>query len=225
MANNNQVYIRYRNEIKQAKTFKHVILPFCPKICSSKIYSWGREAPSNSSESQAVSADICPHLSSYSLASILPSTSTDFSLTESVSPHNSAMINTINNNSETDSTATFESEETEPDIGYQNPNELLREWALEFQATHRSIDGLLKVLTIIGVKGLPKDCRTLLKTPRQVQIVQISGGQYWHNGFKEISEIMNLNETECVNKVSLNVNMDGLPIGRSSKSEFWPILC
>lgn len=47
---------------------------------------------------------------------------------------------------------------------------------------------------------------------------------YWHNGLKFCLEKI-FSEISYSISISLNLNMDGLPIFKSSKSEFWPILC
>lgn len=76
--------------------------------------------------------------------------------------------------------------------------------------------------------NLPGDARALLKTPRCVRDRAIGGGRYHHFGLerslrhacqgKEFLEDVNVNE------LSLQVNIDGLPIFKSSSNTFWPIL-
>lgn len=51
----------------------------------------------------------------------------------------------------------------------------LRNWAVKHSITHVAINDLLTVLNPICVE-LPKDARTLLKTPRNVSILEIAGG-------------------------------------------------
>lgn len=99
----------------------------------------------------------------------------------------------------------------------------LRSWALEFHLTHRAISKLLKILICCGMRFLPKDSRTLLSTPRSINIENRAGGQYWHNGIKKgLSTIFSeLNENLTI---KMNFNVDGLPLFKSSPVEFWPIL-
>lgn len=57
-------------------------------------------------------------------------------------------------------------------------------------------------------------------------MINIGNGKYWKNNdfqlcLKNTLEKLNFNEEV----ISLNVNIDGLPIYKSSKAEFWPILC
>lgn len=102
---------------------------------------------------------------------------------------------------------------------------ILREWALKFLITHRAINELLEGLSIIGIPDLPKDSRTLLQTPRRVEIIKIGDGEYWHNGLTEVLTGVLNNLKKTPTEIALNFNMDGLPISRSSRDEFWPILC
>lgn len=46
---------------------------------------------------------------------------------------------------------------------------------------------------------------------------------YWHNGLQRVlvNFFQNLEESK---EILINVNMDGLPISKSGKDEFWPIL-
>lgn len=72
---------------------------------------------------------------------------------------------------------------------------------------------------------LPTDPRTILATPRNVNIKEIEGGEYWHNGIaNSVIKILN-SWDEAPDEISLNINFDGSPIFKSSKHEFWPILC
>lgn len=68
----------------------------------------------------------------------------------------------------------------------------------------------------------------LLQTPRNasVHIKSVSGGRYVHfgitSGLKRSITIYSEFITE--NKIKLNVNIDGLPISKSSGSQLWPII-
>lgn len=104
----------------------------------------------------------------------------------------------------------------------------LRNWALQFRISHFALNGLLKIIdTRLGAKssGLPLDARTLLLTPRSIIPVQAlsGGGEYWHNGLKIClsNTFQNLDKSISI---SLNINIDGIPVFNSSKVSFWPIL-
>lgn len=70
----------------------------------------------------------------------------------------------------------------------------LRDWVLKHQITHRATNDLLEILTAAGIAELPKDCRTLLQTPRTVEIVKMCDGEYWHNDLSQalINTLQNL---------------------------------
>lgn len=102
----------------------------------------------------------------------------------------------------------------------------LRQWAVEHGINRMALKDLLKIVKERFEKGkpfLPEDPRTLLQTPQIINVVPISGGEYWHQGLANcLKEIFrNLNEPLTI---SLNINIDGLPLYKSSKVEFWPIL-
>lgn len=99
----------------------------------------------------------------------------------------------------------------------------LRTWAVTFNIKHNALKELLSILNIRLSNVLPRDPRTLVKTPQSVSIQNIAGGQYWHHGLKSCIEKVCSDISEPVS-VSLKINIDGLPIYRSSKDEFWPIL-
>lgn len=100
----------------------------------------------------------------------------------------------------------------------------LKKWASEHQITHAALNNLMNIINIRIGKIFPEDCRTLLKTPQEVSIMTIgSEGQYWHHGFEQSLQYIfhNLSEPKTI---SININIDGLPLFNSSKMEFWPIL-
>lgn len=100
----------------------------------------------------------------------------------------------------------------------------LRVWAIDNKITHQAIGELLTVLKSNGHENLPKDSRTLLHTPRSIHIEKMGSGSFWYGGINQcLANILRPNIYEN-NEISLNFNMDGLPLSRSSKIEFWPIL-
>lgn len=84
-----------------------------------------------------------------------------------------------------------------------------------------------KLLKILKPKHneLPIDARTLLHTPKKNEISNLpSGGLYWDAGLiKSLSEICKYKD--CPTKLVLEFNIDGLPISKTSKVQFWPIQC
>lgn len=59
--------------------------------------------------------------------------------------------------------------------------EKLRTWALEYNVTRRALNALLKILILYGMSTLPNDSRTLLSTPRTIEMIPFANGQFWYN--------------------------------------------
>lgn len=102
-------------------------------------------------------------------------------------------------------------------------------WALKHNITHTALSELLSKLHTCDYADLPKDARTLLNTPRN-SIVEIwaENESFFHYGLKK--SIIEQLKRACIkfimeNKViMIDLNIDGLPISKSSKSQIWPIL-
>lgn len=99
----------------------------------------------------------------------------------------------------------------------------IRDWANMHRISKRAIDDLLGILISCGVDSIPRNHRTLQETPTNIVINDISGGQYWHNGLgKCIQQIFSNIDRDI--SISLNFNIDGLPLYKSSAITFYPIL-
>lgn len=103
----------------------------------------------------------------------------------------------------------------------------LASWAVECQIKQVHVDKLLKLMTSdpkFESLNLPKTCRTLLQTVRQTPIKTLDPGHYYHfgicNGAKTILEKCRVSN---INAITILVNIDGVPISKSSGSQFWPI--
>lgn len=68
--------------------------------------------------------------------------------------------------------------------GNMESKERLRRWALEYNISKRAISALLKILISFGMDWLPKDSRTLLSTPRYIQMNNLTNGKIWYGVFK-----------------------------------------
>ncbi|XP_047519001.1 uncharacterized protein LOC125058905 [Pieris napi] len=100
----------------------------------------------------------------------------------------------------------------------------IRIWAIEKNISQAAFKDLILILNKRFVNILPSDPRTILQTPTQICLKSFDGGEYWHNGIIiPLTKILHNLEFVPEN-VYLNVNLDGLPIFKSSKFEFWPIL-
>lgn len=88
---------------------------------------------------------------------------------------------------------------------------------------------LLKLFKSAGVKGLPRDRRALIRTPRRIMgIVDKCGGCYKYLGLETgLIDCLQNNPTFVPGNsiISFNVNMDGVPLYKSTNGQFWPLLC
>jgi len=75
---------------------------------------------------------------------------------------------------------------------------------------------------------LPTDPRTLLKTPRTLCVKQMSSGLFYYLGIANSLSTLLIKHRIKIHAnqdIDLAVNIDGLPISKSTNSAFWPILC
>ena len=74
--------------------------------------------------------------------------------------------------------------------------------------------------------NLPKDPRTLFSLSYEFTIDNIAGGQYYHFGIAStLSHQFQLNSVlKLYSKINLQLNIDGLPLFKSSGKQLWPIL-
>uniref|UniRef100_A0A1Y1MQY3 DUF4806 domain-containing protein n=1 Tax=Photinus pyralis TaxID=7054 RepID=A0A1Y1MQY3_PHOPY len=100
----------------------------------------------------------------------------------------------------------------------------LADWAIENSITHAAINSLLSLLKPFH-SNLPTDARTLLSTPRKLKLDIIEPGHYYHFG-------LNIAVTKLIQKYGKNlecikicINIDGLPLSKSSSNQLYPILC
>jgi len=103
----------------------------------------------------------------------------------------------------------------------------LANWSALSGCSREKLNDLLSILRTSGRQlELPKDARTLLCTPRKISASLKCGGTYVYVGiFEGITYTFALypNIKNC-DTLELEVNIDGLPLSRSSKSQLWPIL-
>lgn len=129
---------------------------------------------------------------------------------------------------ETDSEEEFEEDDPEfvKDDAF-NFIEELKSFAEHSQIKHVHLNHLLKLLQKAGFNNLPEDSRTLLGTPRtsNFEISLCPPGEYLHYGLKKAIENLLYGST-CIDETELmfDLNIDGLPIAKSSGTCLWPIL-
>ncbi|XP_061882835.1 uncharacterized protein LOC133633982 [Entelurus aequoreus] len=102
-------------------------------------------------------------------------------------------------------------------------------WATEYNVKHNALDSLLKILKKFGHPDLPSTARTILNTAREVKTQVKSGMEYYYLGLG--SELLKhfkmypLHKRTQVNALEISLNIDGLPLFRSSGKTLWPVLC
>uniref|UniRef100_A0A1B0EYU1 Uncharacterized protein n=1 Tax=Phlebotomus papatasi TaxID=29031 RepID=A0A1B0EYU1_PHLPP len=109
--------------------------------------------------------------------------------------------------------------------GFRND---VKQWSIDENIPQSSLKRLLDIFHKRIPNVFPRDPRTLLQTPiSQIEIRTIGEGvnteQYWHYGLEKSLKLQ-LKNLKKSTTISLNVNMDGLPLHESSRHEFWPIL-
>lgn len=102
------------------------------------------------------------------------------------------------------------------------------QWARDYKIHQNALKSLLHILNKINGITLPTDGRTFMITPRKTNVISMDEGFYCHFGVK--SAIFAMIEDRIRSKlnnftINLIVSTDGAPIGISSGTEIWPILC
>lgn len=123
-------------------------------------------------------------------------------------------------------TTIIEQESLPIELDFKND---LASWAVEYKIPLNAVNCLLSVLNKHDCfSELPKDSRTLLGTfqNKSYPIRTVEPGIYYHFGIakgilKHSDDVTSYNDDGFLR---ITVGFDGLPLSRSSKSQFWPIL-
>lgn len=109
-----------------------------------------------------------------------------------------------------------------------NFSQFMTKWATQFSICHVALNPLLSAINkYFGTNLLPSCSRTLLNTPRKLNIENIEPGSYFHFGVSDAVTKL-LNKYKLINSlqsVNICVNIDGLPISKSNGSQLYPVLC
>jgi hypothetical protein len=106
----------------------------------------------------------------------------------------------------------------------------LATWAIEANIARCHVNSLLKLLKTDGGLGyLPVDWRTLAKTqlPRgKLPFRDVPPGRYVHLGLANgiILSLLKTDVAHLPDVIEIIISVDGLPVAKSSGSQFWPIL-
>jgi len=127
----------------------------------------------------------------------------------------------------------YKKDSTDSDSDYL-ANELtfaqkLAEWVNQCDIKGCAVDRLLKLLKSNGHPELPSSWRTLLHSPRTVEIQTISGMLCHHFELNEmlVKSLCNVpsDDIRNISSIDIMLNIDGLPLFKSSNSSAWPVLC
>ena len=108
---------------------------------------------------------------------------------------------------------------------------VLAQWVVQCRIAHQSASKLLNILhKEANLTYLPLDVRTLLETRREkVNLIEVTPGKYSHFDIEAalFSILMAMESVGIPIPQILKIlfNIDGIPVSKSSRSEFWPILC
>jgi len=102
----------------------------------------------------------------------------------------------------------------------------LARWLVLNRITREAGNGLLAVLRRHGHQELPKDSRALKNTPRKITVIDMCGGQYIYLGLKRALHMVSCSKlTSEFCDLDIQIAVDGLPLFKSSPTQFWPIMC
>ena len=111
---------------------------------------------------------------------------------------------------------------------YAGSQQHLANWAAKHNVSQVALRELLGFVRLKWPE-FPKDPRTLLRTPRISSIKIVAGGSYCYLGLE--SALAKICETfpvesdlEAIDSLRLYVNIDGVPLFKSSSTSLWPIL-
>ena len=117
----------------------------------------------------------------------------------------------------------YKEEEEEEEV---DRREMLASWAGKHRITHAALAEVLQIFRTLDA-SLPKDPRTIIGKPPVINLKEIAGGSYYHIGIASniASKLAAQSELFVLpDKFSLQVNIDGLPLFKSSNIQLWPIL-
>ncbi|XP_075150464.1 uncharacterized protein LOC142224563 [Haematobia irritans] len=101
--------------------------------------------------------------------------------------------------------------------------EQLANWAVEFNVPNVAVNRLLRLLSS-HIKGLPSDVRTLKSTPKKAPVERMGDGEYVYYGIANGLCDLLRKERLVGMDLKININVDGLPLAKSSNLQLWPIL-
>ena len=213
---NNWVYMSRNKRRLIAKTTKNILSEICAKTSSEK--NCFNANTNNEIIQSSVNID---HLTKSDEVTIFSTCSTK----------------STTNSSNDESPLSETSSVIDVPINLFSFSDQLGNWAKKYNIPNNATTELLHILKP-HVSDLPLDARTLLKTPRSLNIQSCCGGSFIYFGvekniLKRASSgiilgkypiIERLKGLDNQNIFTISVNVDGLPVNKSNTKTFWPIL-
>lgn len=107
----------------------------------------------------------------------------------------------------------------------------LGSWSVSENIPLLSVTKLLNILrhtpSYVDFSVLPKDARSLVRTPTSIQTKVMACGKYFYFGIEKcINHLLDKFNIIMENNINIElaVNIDGLPLTKSTGAAFWPIL-
>lgn len=101
-------------------------------------------------------------------------------------------------------------------------------WFIRSGITRNAGNMLLDILRNVNpnsLKQLPRDIRTILSTRHDTKVKSLVNGSYVYFGISKMLNHENVALFDSNSKtIELSINIDGLPLCKGSKVQFWPIL-
>lgn len=100
-------------------------------------------------------------------------------------------------------------------------NDIIKNWAVKHNVSRQCFDDLLKILSNEKI-NVPLSSKTLIKS-KACTLRTVSPGSYLHIGLK--NQLLKVKSViENCESICLDINVDGLPLYKSSSLALWPIL-
>ncbi len=118
----------------------------------------------------------------------------------------------------------YNSIETKGNLDINNLARDIAKWGVEYNVSVQCGNALLNLMRKHNL-DVPKDFRTLIKTPQTpCEIIKWNDGSYTHIGLKHQLEnflqTVKFSDTE----IKIDIGIDGVPLAKSSNSQLWPVL-
>lgn len=97
----------------------------------------------------------------------------------------------------------------------------LQEWAIKNNITHVALNELISRIKP-QFPDLPRNARSLLRTPRKINVDDVAPGHYYHLGLRNcIETLLTRHSSKNMELIEVNINIDGLPqkFNKSSLSD------